>query len=173
LFGEEFVDGAGEDAEAGFGPDDAGLLAEVFGVGGGGPDGGELFGLVLELISREGDGEALFLLRLEFGFGREHLANPGGDFADDLADAGLGDAVIASDLAGGDELDLIFAVDGEVAGGGREGVDHGWAFLIAESRCRKRMSKVESGKWKAEGWGRRDPAVSAVWLGRETGPSAA
>jgi hypothetical protein len=51
--------------------------------------------------------EAGFGLLIRFGLGGEVGGEPVGDAGDDLADAGLRDAVLVGELAGGEEIDLV------------------------------------------------------------------
>ncbi len=130
-------------AEASEGEDGAGLLAEVFGVARAVPEVLEGFDLVLELSSREVDGEAFFffdvLLRLE----GQHVGEPLGDAGGDLADAGLGNAEFLSDLAGGAEFDEGEAVDFEIAGSGRKCGQHG---KLLEKRTKNQEPKNQEPK---------------------------
>ena len=155
--GGEGFDRAGEDAEASQGGDDAGLLAEVFGVVRGVPEDPQVCELIAELVGGQVLGEAGFLLLLQFGFDGQSRGEPVADALDDLADAGLGNAVFLGDGSGGSELDQVHFVDVEVAGGGREGRGHGgllgngildFRFWISDSEisqeCRGRDGLVWS-----------------------------
>src|SRR5262245_56160930 len=83
---------------------------------------------MLETVSRDLAGQVNFLLFGNFGLGRNDLAQPFNDAADDLADAGLGDFVLFGLGVGGAADDVDIVVDVEVAVGGREfagGFGHG------------------------------------------------
>jgi hypothetical protein len=118
--GGEGFEHARDDTEAAKGDDDAGLVAEVFGIAGAVEVGLQLFNLVLELIGGQVLCEACFFLLLEIGFHGEGFGEPMGDASDDLANAGLGNPVFFGDPASGNVIDKAEAVDVEVAGSGRK-----------------------------------------------------
>jgi len=152
-------DGAGDDAESGEGEDDAGLLAEVFGVAGAVEVALEELDLVLELIGGEVLGEAGFLLYFRFGLDRHRRDEPLGDGFDDLADAGLGDFVFISEPPSGHVMDEVEAVNFEVAGGGGKG------RCGVHERLREKKSKVQSPRSKVgRGLGRADHATQGCGL---------
>src|SRR5438045_3827621 len=101
----EGVESAGGDAEACEGENGAGLLAVVFGVAAAVPHVLKLLDLILELGSREVDGEAFFFFLVSFRLFGKHLGEPVGNAADDLSDASLGNLEFLGDPAGGKELD--------------------------------------------------------------------
>jgi hypothetical protein len=125
--GGEGVEGGGGDAEAGESEDGAVLLAEAFGIAGGGPERFELFDLVAELSRSQVDGKAFLLFDVAFRWGGQDFGEPVVDAGDDLADAGLRDFEVFGDAVGGEEFNRVLAVDFEVAGGrwGRRMKDEG------------------------------------------------
>jgi hypothetical protein len=140
--GGEAVDETADGPEAGLGGGEADAEASVFDVLGHVPEGGHLLVLVLEAVSRDLAGQVDFLFLGDLGLGRDDLAEPLDDVADDLADAGLGDLPFVGLGVGGAAGDVDGVVDFEVALRWREfsgGVGH-WVspWKIEEPKNQKR-----------------------------------
>jgi len=114
-FGGEGVDGAGYDAETGKRDDGAGLLAEVFGVAGGGPKRFQTLDLMFELIGGQVLSEADFALERRIRRHRNRIREPLRYARHDLADARLRDVVFRSEISRRNVLDEVCAVNLKVA----------------------------------------------------------